>query len=77
MSGEMPAEPNNDARTSAEELRAALASHGIEFPLLRPEPITDTPGFPCPLLSLGDCNLDTARKLTAVLQASQGAKTDG
>ena len=56
---------------SAEELRPALASPGIKLPLLRPDPITNTAGFPCPLVSLGSCNLETARKLTAVLRASQ------
>lgn len=63
------------ATTSTEELRSALACHGIKLPLLRLDPMTNTAGFPCPLVSLGSCTLDTARNLAAVLlRASQAAK---
>ena len=66
-----PEELSKAATKGTEELRAALASHGIKLPLLRPDPITNTAGFPCPLISLGSCNIETASKLTAVLRASQ------
>lgn len=72
-----PEELSKAATKGAEELRAALASHGIKLPLLRLDPMTNTAGFPCPLVSLGSCNLETARKLTAALRASPAAETEG
>ncbi|MEU6374418.1 ATP-binding protein [Streptomyces sp. NPDC046909] len=54
------------------DLRAALASHGITLPSLRP----DLPTFagtyepPAGLIALGNCNAATARKLAAALRGS-------
>jgi len=54
----------------AEELRDALATHGITLPSLR----VDLPSFaatyqpPAGLIALGNCNTATARKLTEVLR---------
>ena len=77
LPGQPPEELSKAATKSAEELRAALASHGIKLPLLRLDPMTNTAGFPCPLISLGSCTLDTAGKLTAVLRTGQPADTGG
>jgi hypothetical protein len=60
----------DDLERCVDELRAALAVHGITLPSLR----TDLPGFagtytpPAGLVALGNCNAATARSLTAVLQ---------
>ncbi|MFD4525421.1 hypothetical protein ACFWP7_16145 [Streptomyces sp. NPDC058470] len=57
-----------------DELRAALAVHGITLPSLR----VDLPSFagtyppPAGLVALGNCNTATARKLTAVLRKAAG-----
>ncbi|MBZ9638262.1 hypothetical protein [Streptomyces sp. PSKA30] len=59
-----------DMTLCLEELRAALAAHGITLPSLR----VDLPSFagayrpPAGLISLGNCNIDTARKLAEVLR---------
>lgn len=65
------------ATKNTEELRAALASHGIKLPLLRVDPMTNTPGFPCPLISLGSCNVETAHVLAAALRSSHSAEKRG
>ncbi|MBT2524285.1 hypothetical protein J7E91_02245 [Streptomyces sp. ISL-99] len=51
-----------EAQTTVEELRAALTAHGITLPSLGRD--FGTP----PLVILGNCNLATARALTAVLR---------
>ncbi|MBT2394782.1 hypothetical protein [Streptomyces sp. ISL-100] len=51
-----------EAQTTIEELRAALTEHGITLPSLGRD--FGTP----PLVILGNCNLATARALTAVLR---------
>jgi hypothetical protein len=59
-----------DATLCLEELRAALALHGITLPSLR----VDLPTFaatyepPAGLVALGNCNTATARELAAVLR---------
>nr|WP_189186503.1 hypothetical protein [Streptomyces albiflavescens] len=58
----------------AEELRQALAAHGITLPSLR----VDLPCFagtyppPAGLVALGNCNTATARKPAAVLRGAVG-----
>ncbi|MFF8398249.1 hypothetical protein [Streptomyces sp. NPDC016172] len=57
-----------EADVCAEELRAALAAHGITLPSLG----IDLPAFAShcptrPLIALGNCNLLTAQALTAAL----------
>lgn len=66
-----PAALRKAVKITTEELRTALASHGIKLMALGLDPITNMRGFPCPLVSLGNCNLDTARKLVTVLRATQ------
>ncbi|MFF3321504.1 hypothetical protein [Streptomyces sp. NPDC002889] len=58
-----------DVQDCAEELRAALAAHGITLPSLG----IDLPTFAArygtpPLIALGNCNLPTARALVAALR---------
>lgn len=59
-----------DVTLCVEDLRAALALHGITLPSLR----ADLPGFagtyapPAGLVTLGNCNTATARALAAVLR---------
>ncbi|MFF6810132.1 hypothetical protein ACFZAG_09625 [Streptomyces sp. NPDC012403] len=58
-----------EADAYVEELRAALAAHGITLPSLG----VDLPTFAArcpvrPLIALGNCNLLTARALTAALR---------
>ncbi len=60
------------ATAMTEELRGALATHGIALPSLGLDPLTHASGRPDPLVSLGNCNLDTARRLAAVLRGFQG-----
>ncbi|MET9576762.1 hypothetical protein ACLQ2D_24670 [Streptomyces sp. DT199] len=58
-----------EADACVEELRAALAAHGITLPSLG----IDLPAFASrrptrPLIALGNCNLLTAEALTAALR---------
>jgi hypothetical protein len=61
-----------DVTLCVEDLRTALAEHGITLPSLR----VDLPSFagryapPAGLIALGNCNTATARALTAVLRNS-------
>ncbi|WP_369197064.1 hypothetical protein [Streptomyces djakartensis] len=62
-----PAEAEADA--CVEDLRVALAAHGITLPSLG----VDLPSFASrcparPLIALGDCNLLTAKALAAALR---------
>ncbi|MFC5015833.1 hypothetical protein [Streptomyces lienomycini] len=65
-----PPRPQDDMTRCVEELRAALALHGITLPSLG----LDLPTFagtytpPAGLVSLGNCNTATARALTAALR---------
>lgn len=62
-----------DADTCAEELRAALAAHGITLPSLAVDLPTFASRYPTrPLVSLGNCNVLTARALTAALRKGAG-----
>ncbi|MEV6587667.1 hypothetical protein [Streptomyces acidicola] len=60
----------DDMSRCVEELRAALALHGITLPSLR----VDLPTFaaayapPAGLVALGNCNTATARALAAALR---------
>ncbi|WP_308402039.1 ATP-binding protein [Streptomyces shenzhenensis] len=64
-----------DTTLCVEELRDALAAHGITLPSMR----VDLPSFaatygPSPgLVALGNCNVATARRLTALLRVDDGA----
>ncbi|GFH36009.1 hypothetical protein [Streptomyces pacificus] len=66
-----------DADECTEQLRAALAAHGITLPSLG----IDLPSFEArgpgrPLIALGNCNLATARALVAALRKG-AARCDG
>jgi hypothetical protein len=60
----------HDVTLCVEELRSALALHGITLPSLR----VDLPSFagtyhpPAGLVTLGNCNTATARALAAALR---------
>ncbi|MEV6049483.1 hypothetical protein [Streptomyces sp. NPDC052107] len=63
-----------DVTLCVEDLRTALALHGITLPSLR----VDLPGFagtyakPAGLVTLGNCNTATARALAAALRKTAG-----
>lgn len=52
------------------ELGAALAAHGITLPSLGLDPVTYAGVCPRPLVSLGNCNVDTALRLATVLRTA-------
>jgi hypothetical protein len=60
----------DDVPRCAEELRAALALHGLTFPSLGVDLLSyaGTYAPPVGLVALGNCNVATARALTAVLR---------
>jgi hypothetical protein len=63
-----------DVTLCVEDLRSALALHGITLPSLR----VDLPSFagrydrPAGLVALGNCNTATARALAAALKKTAG-----
>ncbi|TVZ99530.1 hypothetical protein [Streptomyces sp. BK340] len=65
-----------DVTLCVEELRAALALHGITLPSLR----VDLPSFagtytpPAGLIALGNCNIATARALATALRKAAAGK---
>ncbi|CAM5671015.1 hypothetical protein SPURM210S_03018 [Streptomyces purpurascens] len=50
------------------ELRAELAKAGITLPSLGLDPVSLAREAPCPLVELGRCSVETARRLAAVLR---------
>lgn len=59
---------DREAITCLMELREALTSHGITLPSLDLHLLSYSGRYASPpLISLGNCNLDTARRLTAAL----------
>ncbi|MEU6522599.1 hypothetical protein ABZ892_07005 [Streptomyces sp. NPDC046924] len=57
------------ADACVEELRDALAAHGITLPSLGIDIPTFAARYPTrPLIALGNCNLPTARALAAALR---------
>lgn len=60
-----------DAGTSADRLREALAAHGITLPSLGVDLPSCAGALPSrQLVALGNCNLATADRLTAVLRVA-------
>ncbi|MFI7243561.1 hypothetical protein [Streptomyces qinglanensis] len=59
------------------ELGAALRAHGLTLPSLGVDPVTYAGRQPRPLVSLGNCNVETARALAAVLRAAAGERQAG
>ncbi|UIX33257.1 hypothetical protein [Streptomyces sp. GQFP] len=63
-----------DVTVCVEELREALREHGITLPSLRIDLVSFAGSYRTPrgLVALGGCNVDTARKLAAVLRNAAG-----
>ncbi|MFI6102854.1 hypothetical protein [Streptomyces sp. NPDC051310] len=55
------------AKEAVAELRAALERVGIKLPSLGLDPVTCVAEPPRPLVELGRCTVETARRLAAVL----------
>ncbi|MFC8090933.1 hypothetical protein ACFVJ4_35735 [Streptomyces sp. NPDC127178] len=57
-----------EAEEAVKELRAVLEKAGITLPTLRIDPASLAREAPCPLVELGRCSVETARRLAAVLR---------
>ncbi|MGW8064815.1 hypothetical protein ACVV2G_21710 [Streptomyces ziwulingensis] len=57
-----------EAEDTVKELREALAEAGITLPSLGLDPVSLAREAPCPLVELGRCSVETARRLAAVLR---------
>jgi hypothetical protein len=67
---QMTTDPFVVSTEALEELKDALTRAGITLPSLTIDLASCTrPHYPRPLLALGGCNLETARRLSAVLRA--------
>ncbi|MFG2139170.1 hypothetical protein [Streptomyces sp. NPDC048650] len=64
----MTAEKLAAAEEAREELAAELERAGIVLPSLGVDPVSYTYEHPRPLIELGRCNLETTRRLIAVLK---------
>ncbi|MFC9249481.1 hypothetical protein ACFT7S_37175 [Streptomyces sp. NPDC057136] len=56
------------AEDAVERLRDGLARVGVKLPSLRIDPVSCAGNEPSPLVDLGCCNLDTAQRLSEVLE---------
>ncbi|MGW0880660.1 hypothetical protein [Streptomyces sp. NPDC002671] len=56
-----------EAEEALRELRAALEKAGITLPSLGLDPVSLAREAPCPLVELGRCSVETARRLAAAL----------
>ncbi|MET8566887.1 hypothetical protein [Streptomyces sp. NPDC004783] len=68
MEAEHSARGVEAAEAAVEELRAALVRAGIVLPSLGVDPVSLAREAPCPLVELGRCSVETARRLAAVLR---------
>ncbi|MFI9625054.1 hypothetical protein [Streptomyces sp. NPDC052042] len=57
------------AEDAVARLREGLSGVGVTLPSLRVDPVSCAGSDPAPLVELGRCNLDTALRLSAVLEA--------
>ncbi|MEV5429037.1 hypothetical protein [Streptomyces sp. NPDC052701] len=57
-----------EAEEAVEELRTELAEAGITLPSLGLDPVSLAREAPCPLVELGRCSVETARRLAAALR---------
>ncbi|MFB6845348.1 hypothetical protein ACFCXS_10885 [Streptomyces sp. NPDC056373] len=57
-----------EAEDAVKELRTELAEAGITLPSLGLDPVSLAREAPCPLVELGRCSVETARRLAAVLR---------
>ncbi|WP_408909771.1 hypothetical protein [Streptomyces luteolus] len=73
----MPMDMDPDIDTCVEQLRTALAAHGIKLPSLGVDAPTFAAQLPIrPLVALGNCNTATAQALTHVLNKAAGTPCD-
>ncbi|WP_043677056.1 hypothetical protein [Streptomyces xylophagus] len=63
---------SHEANSEVAELQAALAANGITLPSLNLDLPSVVQSYGPPLVELGNCNLDTARALTAALRKAAG-----
>ncbi len=63
---------SHEATTEVAELQAALKAHRITLPSLGLDLPSVVQTYGPPLVELGNCNLDTARALTAALRKAAG-----
>jgi hypothetical protein len=56
-----------EAEEVVKELRAALAKAGISLPSLGLDPVSLAREAPCPLVELGRCSVETARRIAAAV----------
>ncbi|MFF5402457.1 MULTISPECIES: hypothetical protein [Streptomyces] len=61
-----------EAEDAVQELRGALASAGIVLPSLGLDPVMLARESPCPLVELGRCSVDVARRLAVVVAGVAG-----
>lgn len=59
-----------EAEEVVKELRALLAKAGITLPSLGLDPVSLAREAPCPLVDLGRCSVDTARRIAATMAAA-------
>ena len=62
----------HEANAEVAELQAALKANGITLPSLGVDLPSVVQTYGAPLVELGNCNLDTARALTAALRKAAG-----
>ncbi|GAA2774024.1 hypothetical protein GCM10010521_60350 [Streptomyces rameus] len=58
-----------EAEEALKELRSALEKAGVVLPSLGLDPLSLAREAPCPLVELGRCSPETARRLAAALAA--------
>jgi hypothetical protein len=58
----------DEAEETVKELRTALANAGITLPSLGLDPVSLAREELCPLVELGRCSVETARRLAEVLR---------
>jgi D-alanyl-D-alanine carboxypeptidase len=63
---------SHEANSEVAELQAALKANGITLPSLGLDLPSVVMTYGSPLVDLGNCNLDTARALTAALRKAAG-----
>ncbi|WP_406729829.1 hypothetical protein WJ438_27655 [Streptomyces sp. GD-15H] len=56
-----------EAEEVVKELRALLAKTGITLPSLGLDPVGLAREAPCPLVDLGRCSVETARRIAAAM----------
>ncbi|MFF5155851.1 hypothetical protein ACFY3N_06225 [Streptomyces sp. NPDC000348] len=67
MEARHPALCAEEAEEVVKELRAALAKAGISLPSLGLDPVSLAREAPCPLVELGRCSVETARRIAAAV----------